>query len=112
MTSNLESFIALKNNFIKSYAVMCAAHWILGIGDRHLENSMVSFKNCEVIGIDFGHAFGSSTQILQYPELVPFRLTPFIVNLLQPLGTNGLFKETIVKTLKALRCLLKNFVNI
>lgn len=82
---------------------MCAAHWFLGIGDRHLENSMVSFKNAEVIGIDFGHAFGSSTQILSYPELVPFRLTPYIVNLLEPLGTNGLFKETIIKTLKAFR---------
>lgn len=82
---------------------MCAAHWFLGIGDRHLENSMVSLKNGEVIGIDFGHAFGTATQVLGVPELVPFRLTPFIENILEPLGKNGLFKETIVKVLKAFK---------
>lgn len=103
MSSNLESFIALKNNFIKSYAVMCVAHWFLGIGDRHLGNSMISLKNGEVIGIDFGHAFGTATQNLAIPELVPFRLTPCIVNVLQPLGENCLFKEIMIKTLKAFR---------
>lgn len=100
---NLESFIALRNNFVKSYAVMCIAHWFLGIGDRHLENSMLSLKNGEVIGIDFGHAFGTATQLLGVPELVPFRMTPYILNLLEPLGKNGLFKETMIKTLKAFR---------
>ena len=28
-----------------------------------------------VVGIDFGHAFGTATQFLPIPELVPFRLT-------------------------------------
>ena len=28
-----------------------------------------------MIGIDFGYAFGSATQFLPVPELVPFRLT-------------------------------------
>lgn len=102
-SSSLESFVALKNNFVKSYAALCAAHWLLGIGDRHLNNSMLSLANGEVIGIDFGHAFGTATQILPVPELVPFRLTPYIENLLEPLGKHGLFKETMVKTLKALR---------
>lgn len=64
---------------------------------------MISLKNGHTIGIDFGHAFGTATQILPSPELVPFRLTPQIVNLMQPLGENGLFKQTMVHTLNALK---------
>lgn len=100
---NTESFVALKTNFIRSYGTMCASQWLLGIGDRHLENSMISLKNGCVIGIDFGHAFGTATQILSVPELVPFRLTPHLVNLMLPLGENGLFKDTLISTLHALK---------
>lgn len=100
---NAECFVALKSNFINSYAVLCITQWFVGIGDRHLENLMISLKSGRVIGIDFGHAFGTATQILPVPELVPFRLTPQIVNLMQPLGENGLFKEIMVHTLNALK---------
>lgn len=103
LSVNLESFVALKSNFIKSYAVMCASQWLVGIGDRHLDNSMISTKTGCIIGIDFGHAFGTATQTLPVPELVPFRLTPQIVNLMQPLGENGLFKQTMIHTLNALK---------
>lgn len=75
----------------------------MGIGDRHLDNSMLSLKNCKAIGIDFGHAFGTATQILPIPELVPFRLTACIENLLEPMGKGGLYKEMMVKALKAFR---------
>ncbi|XP_030758783.1 DNA-dependent protein kinase catalytic subunit-like [Sitophilus oryzae] len=68
-----ENYIAFRNNFIKSYAVMSACNWILGIGDRHLENVHINMKNGMVLGIDFGLAFGTATQILPAPELVPFR---------------------------------------
>lgn len=104
LSVNAECFVALKYNFIKSYAVLCIAQWFLGIGDRHLENSMISLKNGCVVGIDFGHAFGTATQILPVPELVPFRLTPQIVNMMQPLGEHGLFSQTMIHTLNALKC--------
>jgi DNA-dependent protein kinase catalytic subunit len=35
-----------------------------------------------MVGIDFGHAFGSATQFLPVPELVPFRLTRRVLALL------------------------------
>lgn len=73
MSLTTEGFIALKNNFIRSYAVICACHWILGIGDRHLENIKVCTKTGKLLGIDFGHAFGTATQRLPIPELVPIR---------------------------------------
>lgn len=89
---------------------MCIGHWILGIGDRHLGNSLVCIQTGKVLGIDFGHAFGTGTQLLGVPELVPFRLTPHIVSLMEPLGERGLFREVMVHCLRALRantsCLL------
>jgi DNA-dependent protein kinase catalytic subunit len=103
LSTNNESFFILRNNFIKSYAVMCVSHWILGVGDRHLSNTLVCLKDGKVLGIDFGHAFGTATQILPVPELVPFRLTPHLVNLMQPLGEKGLFKEIMIHCLRSLR---------
>jgi DNA-dependent protein kinase catalytic subunit len=49
----------------------------------------VSMKDGQCVGIDFGCAFGTATQFLPVPELMPFRLTPHIVNLLQPLDEIG-----------------------
>ncbi|CAG9767394.1 unnamed protein product [Ceutorhynchus assimilis] len=98
-----ESFIAFRDNFIKSYATICACQWILGIGDRHLQNTKVCTRNGKVLGIDFGHAFGTATQILPIPELVPIRLTPHIVDLMEPLAEKGSFKHVMIDCLNSLR---------
>lgn len=82
---------------------MCVSHWLLGVGDRHLSNSLICLNTGKVLGIDFGHAFGTATQILPVPELVPFRLTPHIVNLMEPLGERGLFREIMIHSLRSLR---------
>ncbi|KAJ8958552.1 hypothetical protein NQ314_006391 [Rhamnusium bicolor] len=103
LSTNTKNYIALRNNFIKSYAVLCTCQWILGIGDRHLNNSLICVRNGKVLGIDFGHAFGTGTQILPVPELVPFRLTPHIVSLMEPLKERGQFRESMIHSLRALR---------
>ncbi|KAJ3665343.1 hypothetical protein Zmor_000841 [Zophobas morio] len=103
LSTNIESFFALRNNFITSYAVMSVSQWILGVGDRHLSNTLICLQNGKVLGIDFGHAFGTGTQILPIPELVPFRLTPHIVSLMEPLGEKGLFREVMIHCLRAFR---------
>jgi phosphatidylinositol kinase/protein kinase (PI-3 family) len=54
--------------------VFSVASYLMGIGDRHLENFLVDITDGEVLGIDFGFAFGSGVH-LPIPELVPFRLT-------------------------------------
>lgn len=61
-----------------------------------------------VIGIDFGHAFGTATQFLMIPELMPFRLTPQLLGVmapdLSPDGrTCGYLKHTMVHVLAALQ---------
>lgn len=100
LSATPECFFKLRNNFGKSLAVMCIAHWILGIGDRNLGNFLIDLNNGEMIGIDFNMAFGTATRIHHIPELVPFRLTPQFVNALKPLETSGFLVKSMVHALQ------------
>lgn len=73
---------------LTSHSVMCVCHWLLGIGDRHLNNTLVSLQTGRFLGIDFGYAFGTATELC-VPELIPFRMTPCIVNLAAPMYLAG-----------------------
>ncbi len=66
--------------FIGSHATVCMVSYILGVGDRHLDNSLLDCRTGQAVAIDFGHCFGSATE-LPIPELIPFRLTPQITNI-------------------------------
>lgn len=88
---------------MKTHAMLCICQYILGIGDRHQSNFMVNLKTGEMVGIDFGHAFGSATQFLPIPELMPFRLTRQLRNLMLPLQDKGLIECTMIHVLRALR---------
>ncbi|XP_058420517.1 DNA-dependent protein kinase catalytic subunit isoform X2 [Diceros bicornis minor] len=103
MSTGPEAFLALRSHFATSHALMCISHWILGIGDRHLNNFMVSMDTGAVIGIDFGHAFGSATQFLPVPELMPFRLTRQFINLMLPMKETGVMYSVMVHALRAFR---------
>ncbi|XP_076033927.1 DNA-dependent protein kinase catalytic subunit-like [Oratosquilla oratoria] len=103
IASGSEGFFYLRSGFLSSYATLCASHWMLGIGDRHLSNCLVSSKTGRAIGIDFGHHFESATQFLRVPELIPFRLTPQIVNIMKPLGIAGILRETMVRVIGTIR---------
>lgn len=97
-----ECFITLRRNFVTSYATMCAAHWLAGIGDRHLQNTLVHIATGRCLGIDFGHAFGNGIRA-PIPELVPFRLTPQILKLLQPFTERDLLATIMTHAMRALR---------
>uniref|UniRef100_A0A2K6UMZ3 DNA-dependent protein kinase catalytic subunit n=1 Tax=Saimiri boliviensis boliviensis TaxID=39432 RepID=A0A2K6UMZ3_SAIBB len=103
MSTSPEAFLALRSHFASSHALICISHWILGIGDRHLNNFMVAMGTGGVIGIDFGHAFGSATQFLPVPELMPFRLTRQFINLMLPMKEMGLIYSVMVHALRAFR---------
>ncbi|CAG8686188.1 9650_t:CDS:2, partial [Acaulospora colombiana] len=75
---------------------------ILGLGDRHLSNILMDAKTGEVIHIDLGVAFDQG-KLLAIPELVPFRLTPDIVDGLGIAGTEGVFRRCCEEALRALR---------
>lgn len=99
LSKSLESYYVLRKNFTTSLAVMNVAHWLLGIGDRHLSNIMISMEKGQLIGIDFGVAFGAAAT-LQVPELIPFRLTSHFVSVFEPLGINGTLKKNMMHALK------------
>lgn len=65
MSTTPEAFLTLRSHFASSHALLCISHWILGIGDRHLNNFMVNTESGGMIGIDFGHAFGTATQVTE-----------------------------------------------
>jgi DNA-dependent protein kinase catalytic subunit len=102
---SFEHFFKVRQNFIRSYAAMSLVHWLLGIGDRHLQNSLLSFESGQVVGIDFGRVFEFGNNGQAIPEIVPFRLTPNFCHLMMPYSHKGtqflmivLFKnQTVLK---------------
>lgn len=99
---SLETYYILRKNFITSLITMNIAHWLLGIGDRHLNNILIDIKSGRLIGIDFGFAFGAGANLL-VPETVPFRLTSQFVNVLEPMGIDGMIKKNMIHVMRCLR---------
>ena len=73
---------------------MSMVGYILGLGDRHLSNIMLERKSGNIVHIDFGDCFETSSLRDKYPEKVPFRLTRVLVNAMEASGINGIFKKT------------------
>ncbi|XP_062986775.1 DNA-dependent protein kinase catalytic subunit [Elgaria multicarinata webbii] len=103
MSTTPEAFLSLRSHFASSHALMCISHWLVGIGDRHLSNFMITMETGGMVGIDFGHAFGSATQFLPVPELMPIRLTRQFINLMLPMKESGLIYRVMVHSLRAYR---------
>lgn len=102
LSKSPEAYLAIRGQFARTLSTFNVASYIIGIGDRHLENFLLDHKTGGLIGIDFGHAFGSATQFLPIPELIPFRLTRQLTNFLLPLDADGLLKHNMVHTMSAL----------
>lgn len=103
LAASPEAFLMLRSEFAKSLAAINVCSYVLGIGDRHLENFLLDMSTGCLIPIDFGHAFGSATEVLPVPELAPFRLTRQLELFLQPLGSKGLLEHPMVCIMKALQ---------
>ncbi|XP_066926532.1 DNA-dependent protein kinase catalytic subunit-like [Clytia hemisphaerica] len=103
MASSNEAYFVLRSRFVQSHSYMCIAQYILGIGDRHLDNTLIDMTTGACVGIDFGHAFGSATQLLGVPELVPFRLTHQMLTFLSPIKDASPYKQYMMSALHALR---------
>ncbi|EAL66880.2 DNA-dependent protein kinase subunit [Dictyostelium discoideum AX4] len=103
LSSSPESYLFIRNSFARSLASFSVCSYVIGIGDRHLENFLISQRDGRLIGIDFGHAFGTATQFLPIPELMPFRLTRQFTSFLRPLDSVGLLNHNMTYTLTALQ---------
>ncbi|XP_053675584.1 serine/threonine-protein kinase ATM [Anopheles nili] len=91
-----------QQNYIKSVATSSMIGYVLGIGDRHVQNILIDKCTAEVIHIDFGIAFEMGKNLFT-PETVPFRLTRDIVDGMGINGVEGVFKKSCEKTLEVLR---------
>lgn len=59
------------DTFVKSCAASCVVSYLLGVGDRHLDNIMMK-TNGQIFHIDYGYCFFQDPKPVQPP---PFRFT-------------------------------------
>ena len=71
--------------YTRSTAVMSMIGYIIGLGDRHLDNILIDMTTGEILHIDHNVCFEKGKH-LRVPEKVPFRMTP---NIEAALGVTG-----------------------
>ncbi|KAH9498432.1 Serine/threonine-protein kinase smg1 [Bulinus truncatus] len=103
-------------SYARSTAVMSMIGYIIGLGDRHLDNVLVDLATGEVVHIDYNVCFEKGKG-LRVPEKVPFRMTANIETALGLTGVEGTFRvssEHVMKTMRkgreSLLTLLEAFV--
>ena len=92
----------LTSNLTRSFAVMSVIGYIIGLGDRHLDNLLIDLQTGEVIHIDYNVCFEKGKN-LRIPERVPCRLTQNIVNVFGLTGVDGVFRLSCEHTLESMR---------
>lgn len=97
-----ETWFERRLAYTRSIATTSMAGYILGLGDRHLNNILIDQTTAEVIHIDFGIAFEQG-KVLPIPETIPFRLTQNIEVGMGVSGVEGTMRHCCEKTLTVLR---------
>lgn len=97
-----EKWFEAKIKYTRGVAVSSIVGFILGLGDRHLNNILLDTFTGEPIHIDFGIAFDQGL-LLPIPETIPFRLTRDIVDGFGVTGVEGIFRKTSEYTYSILR---------
>ncbi|XP_074906086.1 serine-protein kinase ATM isoform X3 [Buteo buteo] len=88
--------------YTRSVATSSIVGYILGLGDRHVQNILIDEQTAELVHIDLGVAFEQG-KILPTPETVPFRLTRDIVDGMGITGVEGVFRRCCEKTMTVMR---------
>lgn len=88
--------------YVRTCGVMSIVGYVLGLGDRHLENILIDVTNGEMVHVDFNCLFNAGENFA-VPERVPFRLTHNMVHAMGPLGVEGPFRKTCEVTMRVLR---------
>ncbi|XP_011150895.1 serine/threonine-protein kinase SMG1 [Harpegnathos saltator] len=99
---NAGSWWQATRNYSYSVAVMSIIGYIIGLGDRHLDNVLVDLNTGEVVHIDYNVCFEKG-KTLRVPEKVPFRMTPNIKAALGVTGVEGIFRFACEHTLRVMR---------
>ncbi|XP_041362847.1 serine/threonine-protein kinase SMG1-like [Gigantopelta aegis] len=115
-SSGASEWWQITQNYARSTAVMSMIGYIIGLGDRHLDNVLVDLATGEVVHIDYNVCFEKGKS-LRVPERVPFRMTQNLEAALGVTGVEGTFRtacEHVIKTMRkgreTLLTLLEAFV--
>lgn len=98
-----EDWLERRTTYTRSLAVISMVGYILGLGDRHPNNFLISRNNGKILHIDFGDCFEVAMQREKYAERVPFRLTRMLVAAMEVSGTQGTFRSTCQAVMRVLR---------
>ena len=84
------------------YLLSFAVGYVVGLGDRHVQNILIDTNTAQFIHIDLGVAFEQG-KTLPTPETVPFRLTRDVVDGMGVAGVEGVFRRCCEKTMEVMR---------
>uniref|UniRef100_A0A3B4V3S0 non-specific serine/threonine protein kinase n=1 Tax=Seriola dumerili TaxID=41447 RepID=A0A3B4V3S0_SERDU len=82
-------------SYARSTAVMSMVGYIIGLGDRHLDNVLIDMTTGEVVHIDYNVCFEK--------EKVPFRMTHNIETALGVTGVEGIFRLSCEQVVQMMR---------
>ncbi|XP_063980993.1 serine/threonine-protein kinase SMG1 [Diachasmimorpha longicaudata] len=99
---NAGNWWQVTKRYTYSVAVMSIIGYIIGLGDRHLDNVLIDLHTGEIVHIDYNVCFEKG-KILRVPEKVPFRMTPNIRTALGVTGVEGIFRSACEHTLRVMK---------
>ncbi|KAF7308508.1 Serine/threonine-protein kinase TOR [Mycena chlorophos] len=102
-STNSEHWLERRASYTRSLAVNSMVGHILGLGDRHPSNVMMSRKTGKIVHIDFGDCFEVAMHRDKFPEKVPFRLTRMLTHAMEVSGIEGSFRKTSEISMRVLR---------
>ncbi|PVU91540.1 hypothetical protein BB559_004082, partial [Furculomyces boomerangus] len=110
-SDNTYNFLLSIKEFVKSLGIASIAGYLIGLGDRHLDNILLNRATGRIMHVDLNMNFDRGL-LLTYPETIPFRLsnsfqyivgTPKSAMNFSGISNSVLFLESMVKTLLASR---------
>jgi serine-protein kinase ATM len=96
------TWFAKRLSYTRSTACNSMIGYVVGLGDRHVDNILIDQHSCEVLHIDLGIAFEQG-KTLRVSEIVPFRLTRDVVDGMGVTGVEGTYRSCCEETMKVLR---------
>ncbi|KAK7198686.1 phosphatidylinositol kinase related protein [Novymonas esmeraldas] len=111
--ASASAWVTQQQTFTRSVATSSIVGYVVGLGDRHINNILLHRETAEVVHIDLGIAFDQG-RLLPVPELVPFRMTRNIIDGLGVRGTEGSLRpsaEAVMAVLRSKRELLRTILS-
>ncbi|TRM67831.1 hypothetical protein BD626DRAFT_449908 [Schizophyllum amplum] len=96
------AWLTSRLNYSHTTAVMSMVGYVLGLGDRHLENILLDIVTGHAIHVDFNCLFEKG-KTLTVAEVVPFRLTQNMVDGMGVAGVEGFYRIACEVTMDILR---------